>query len=154
MNEKTKEILFSKEIPDDLLVHHREVPLYDVEANATTGGSVSYPLPYNAVKKMWTTPASVKAERYLFERLVEAGYAVWKPVYDGIDLNLLTENEGRRYLIVFVLDSESERKLWRALELSERFRVVAVREKAHKEVKGAVGAGIDEVFDSFNFLTR
>ncbi len=154
MNEKTREILFSKEIPDDLLVHHREVPVYDVAANATRGGSVSYPLPYNAVKKMWVTPPSVKAERYLYERLVEAGYAVWKPFYDGMLFNLLTENEGRRYLIVFVLDSESERKLWRALELSESYRVVVVREKAGKEAKGAVGVGIDEVFDSFNFLTR
>lgn len=154
MNDRTKEILFSKEIPDDLLVHHREVPLYDTVANATTGESETYPLPYNAAKKMWTTPPSVKAERYLYERLVEAGYAVWKPVYDGLVFNLLTENEGRRYLIVFVLDSESERKLWRALELSDRYRVVVVREKARKEVKGAVGVGIDEVFDSFNFLTR
>lgn len=154
MNEKTKEILFSKEIPDDLLVHHREVPLYDVEANATTGESIIYPLPYNAVKKMWATPTPVKAERYLYERLVEAGYAVWKPVYDGTPFNLLTENEGRRYLIVFVFDSESERNLWRALELSDRYRVVVVREKAQKEVKGAVSVSIDEVFDSFNFLTR
>ncbi len=154
MNDRTREILFSKEVPDDLLVHSREVPLYDVERNATTGESVHYPLPYNAVKRPWSVRASVKAERYLYEKLVEAGYAVWKPVYDGEELNLLTENGGRRYLIVFVLDSESERLLWRALELRDRYRVVAVREKAQKEVKGAVGVSIDEVFDSFNFLTR
>ncbi len=154
MNDRTREILFSKEVPFDLLVHSREVPLYDVERNATTGESVHYPLPYNATKKPWTLTASVKAERYLFEKLVEAGYAVWKPVYDGEEFNLLTENGGKRYIIVFVLDSESEKKLWRALELRDRYTIVVVRENAQKEAKGAIGVSVDEVFDSFNFLTR
>ena len=154
MNDRTRELLFSKEVPDDLLVHLREVPLYDVKKNATTGESVHYPLPYNAVEKPWTLRAEEKAERYLYEKLVEAGYTVWKPVYDGEELNLLTENGGKRYLIVFVLDSESERRLWRALELRDRYTIVAVRENVQKEVKGAVGVSIDEVFDSFNFLTR
>jgi hypothetical protein len=154
MNDKTRDILFAPEVPDDLFSNRREVPFYDLIGKRITGKTLYYPLPYNAVHEKGSVSASLKAERYLFGKLNEAGYTIWKPVYEGEEFTLLVENGGKMYLIVFVLDSESERKVWRALELRSSYSVVVVRDRRVKEPEGVIGVTLDEAFDSFNFLSR
>ncbi len=154
MNSNTESIIFRSEVPDDLFSSGREVPCYDIAQKRTTGKTVNYPIPYNAVHEKYSAMAGLRAERYLFERLNKAGYTIWKPVYDGEEFTLLTESGGKMYLIIFVLESEDERKIWKALELRDSYSIVVVRDRREEEVSPLISVSLDEVFDSFNFLTR
>ncbi len=153
MNDKSLNILFTPDIPQDLFALMKNVPVYDVKNETTTGKEIVYPIPYNANEGMWITAPLLKAERYIFQKLIEEDYSVWKPILDGEYLSLLASKNGKRFLFVLVLESEDEKNVWRALELSNKYEIVVVRDRIVKEEPLVIGTTIDEVFDSLKFLT-
>ena len=152
MTENTYDILYTNEIPQDLFSSSHSIPVYDIEKKATTGEELTIILPYNAVEKKWSTMPEKKIFLKLFQRLSEEGYILWIPEYRGERLSLLAEKGGKRFLILFVLDSESEKKVWIAKENRDSYTVVIVREKAMEE-KGAYSISLDMALSSFNFLS-
>lgn len=152
MTENTYNILYGEEIPQDLFSSPQSVPVYDIEKKSTTGEEVSLILPYNAVEKKWSTLPERKALLHLYGRLHDEGYVLWIPEYRGEKLSLLAEKGGKRYLILIVLDSESEKKVWIAKENTEAYTVVVIREKVIDE-KGAHSISLDMALSSFNFLS-
>ena len=137
MTDNTYNILYGEEIPQDLFSSSHSVPVYDIEKKATTGEEVTLILPYNAVEKKWSTLPERKALLHLYGRLHDEGYVLWIPEYRGEKLSLLAEKGGKRYLILIVLDSESEKKVWIAKENTDAYTVVVIREKVIDE-KGDV----------------
>lgn len=77
---------------------------------------------------------------------------MWKPILDGEYLSLLASKNGKRFLFVLVLESEDEKNVWRALELSNKYEIVVVRDRSVKEEPSVIGTTIDEVFDSLKIL--
>ncbi len=152
MTDNTYNILYGEEIPQDLFSSSHSVPVYDIEKKATTGEEVTLVLPYNAVEKKWSTLPERKALLHLYGRLHDEGYVLWIPEYRGEKLSLLAEKGGKRYLILIVLDSESEKKVWIAKENTEAYTVVVIREKVIDE-KGAYSISLDMALSSFNFLS-
>lgn len=152
MNDKSLNILFTPDIPQDLFALMKNVPVYDVKNETTTGEEIVYPIPYNANEGMWITAPTLKAERYIFQKLIEEDYSVWKPILDGEYLSLLASKNGKRFLFVLVLESEDEKNVWRALELSNKYEIVVVRDRSVKEEPSVIGTTIDEVFDSLKIL--
>ena len=152
MTDNTYNILYGEEIPQDLFSSSHSVPVYDIEKKATTGEEVTLVLPYNAVEKKWSTLPERKALLHLYGRLHDEGYVLWIPEYRGEKLSLLAEKGGKRYLILIVLDSESEKKVWIAKENTDAYTVVVIREKVIDE-KGAYSISLDMALSSFNFLS-
>ena len=152
MTENTYQILYGEEIPQDLFSTSHSIPVYDIEKKATTGEEVTFILPYNAVEKKWSTLPERKALLHLYGRLHDEGYVLWIPEYRGEKLSLLAEKGGKRYLILIVLDSESEKKVWIAKENTDAYTVVVIREKVIDE-KGAHSISLDMALSSFNFLS-
>ena len=152
MTDNTYNILYGEEIPQDLFSSFHSVPVYDIEKKATTGEEVTLVLPYNAVEKKWSTLPERKALLHLYGRLHDEGYVLWIPEYRGEKLSLLAEKGGKRYLILIVLDSESEKKVWIAKENTDAYTVVVIREKVIDE-KGAHSISLDMALSSFNFLS-
>ncbi|MCI7605531.1 MAG: hypothetical protein MSS69_02110 [Spirochaetales bacterium] len=152
MTDNTYNILYGEEIPQDLFSSSHSVPVYDIEKKATTGEEVTLILPYNAVEKKWSTLPERKALLHLYGRLHDEGYVLWIPEYRGEKLSLLAEKGGKRYLILIVLDSESEKKVWIAKENTDAYTVVVIREKVIDE-KGAHSISLDMALSSFNFLS-
>ena len=152
MTENTYGILYGEELRQDLFSSVHLVPVYDIEKKASTGEEVSFILPYNAVDKRWSTIPEKKILLHLYQRLSDEGYVIWIPEYRGERLSLLAEKGGKRFLIVIVLDSESERKAWIAKENSDSYTVVIIREKVIEE-KDAHSMSLDMALSSFNFLS-
>ena len=152
MTDNAYNILYGEEIPQDLFSSSHSVPVYDIEKKATTGEEVTLILPYNAVEKKWSTLPERKALLHLYGRLHDEGYVLWIPEYRGEKLSLLAEKGGKRYLILIVLDSESEKKVWIAKENTDAYTVVVIREKVIDE-KGAHSISLDMALSSFNFLS-
>ena len=152
MTDNTYNILYGEEIPQDLFSSSHSVPVYDIEKKATTGEEVTLILPYNAVEKKWSTLPERKALLHLYGRLHDEGYVLWIPEYRGEKLSLLAVKGGKRYLILIVLDSESEKKVWIAKENTDAYTVVVIREKVIDE-KGAHSISLDMALSSFNFLS-
>ena len=152
MTESTREILYAPEVPRDLFSSSVSVPVYDMEKKAITGEEVVFHIPYNAVEKKWTMTGEEKFVARLFQRLREEDFILWVPQYKGEKFTLLAEKGGKRFLILAVADSESERKAWLARENKDAYSVVIIREKAVEE-EGIYTPTFDTAVSSFNFLS-
>lgn len=153
MNTKSQEIIFAEELPHDLFAKKERVPIYDCLKEATTGEEEEFPIPYNAEEARWLSSPTKKVERYLFEKLFEASYSIWKPTYMGESFSLLATKGANRFLFVILLDSESERKLWKALALKDKYKIVIVRDRKIEEPSPLISASVDELFDSLKILS-
>ncbi len=138
MNKKTEEKLFNSPV----FKTPRTIGNWDLRACCPGEGEYSYPTV--------CVPAWVRAERYLCDTLIEKGYEVYKP----FPFSLLVRTPGKDTIIVFVLDSESERKVWEAMSFSDRYSVLIIRDRKEKEPGGLVSLTLDEALDSFNFSGR
>ncbi len=154
MNDKTLSIIFRKEVEFDLLSPAITINYFDLLEKKPVEKTVTYPLIYNAVRKGETVPPREKAVRYLMEHLHEDGYTLYKPFQGNIECDLLAGKDGEYLLFIFVLDSESERKLWPVESIGEKYRVFVIRDRGEEERKGVTALTLDEAFDSFNFSSR
>ncbi len=135
MNKKTEEMLFSSHI----LSTPRSLKLFDLKNGSPGEGVYSYPTEGGT--------ADIMAERCLCDTLLERGYEVYKP----LPFNLLVNTPGKSTIIVMVLDSESERRVWEAMSFSDRYSILIIRDRREKEPGGLVSLSLDEALDSFNF---
>lgn len=153
MEDDVKRILFQEEIPNDLFVTRNRVSVLDLETNITSEEVKEYTIPFNASESKWTTSATKKVERLLYQKLHEEDYVIWKPKYKGQYFSLLASKGGRRFLFVIALDSESEKDVSLALSLSSSFSVVIIRDKERKEENNGYGVSVTSLLSSFNFLS-
>lgn len=154
MNEKTLSIIFKEDVPLDLLSPCLSVNYYDLFAGKSLDKTITYPTVYNAVEKGEVISPREKALRYFIERLHEENFTLYKPAAGNIEEDILVEKDGVLHLFVFVLDSESERKLWPLDKLGEGYRIYIIRDRVSEERKGFIPLTLDEAFDSFNFFNR
>lgn len=154
MNDKTLSIIFREEVEFDLLSPSVTINYFDLLEKKPVEKTVTYPLIYNAVRKGETVPPREKAVRYLMEHLHEDGYTLYKPFQGNIECDLLAGKDGEYLLFIFVLDSESERKLWPVDRIEGEYRIFVIRDRGTEERKGVTALTLDEAFDSFNFSSR
>lgn len=142
MNDKTLSILLNEDCFSELTLRYfdlMENKSLDRTMSLSSGGMLS---------------TREKAVRYLIEKLKEENYVLYKPFSSNIEEDILAEKDGVFYLFVFVLDSESERKLWPLDRIKDDYKIYIVRDRALSEKKGLNALTLDEAFDSFNFLNR
>lgn len=154
MNDKTLSIIFKEEIEFDLLSPSVTINYFDLLEKKPVEKTVNYPLIYNAVRKGEIVSPREKAVRYLMEHLHEDGYTLYKPFAGNIECDLLAEKDGEYLLFIFVLDSESERKLWPVESIGDKYRIFVIRDRGEEERKGVTALTLDEAFGSFNFSSR
>ncbi len=129
------------------------IPVYDIKTGEEEGKR-DIILPYNNSDEAWNLECSERAQRYILQRLLNEGYTFRKAVFGNEDVGWLVNKENRQSLIVFVLDSESEKRVWLGKMGKERYPVFVIRDRLIKEGESVCGVTIDEAFSSFNFLSR
>ncbi len=124
------------------------IPVYDIKKDEETGESLSL------LDEKWNLTAEKKAERYVITRLFNEGYTLSKAVDGCDDVGFIAEKDDKKALLVFVLDSESEKRMWLGEEVKESYSVFIIRDRIVRECEGIEGVTLDEAFSSFNFLSR
>lgn len=152
MTKATYDILFKaglSTMPSNSL----RIPVFDLES-AEEKGNKALIFPYNNAEEGWSLESEERAERYILERLLNEGYSLKVAVYGNEKVGYIVHKDAREGLIVFVLDSESEKRVWLSRMGKERLPVFVIRDRLIKEVEGSEGVTLDEAFSSFNFLSR
>lgn len=137
MKRETEERIFSKDFRESV-----GIGIYDLKSGSPAGEEYTYPVEGRT--------SAVEAEICLLEKIRDAGYEVYKPV----PFNLLVVTPSGPVIIILVLDSESERMVWEALNFRDKYTPVVIRDRKMKEPGGLASVTLDEAFDSFNFLNR
>lgn len=145
MTKTTLDILFKTQLST---LPSSSIPVYDIKIDEETGESLSL------LDEKWNLTAEKKAERYIITRLFNEGYTLFVAVNGCDDVGFIAEKDGKKSLLVFVLDSESEKRMWLADELKESYSVFIIRDRIVRECEGIEGVTLDEAFSSFNFLSR
>ncbi len=145
MTKTTLDILFKTPLST---LPSSSIPVYDIKIDEETGESLSL------LDEKWNLTAEKKAERYIITRLFNEGYTLSKAVNGCDDVGFIAEKDEKKSLLVFVLDSESEKRMWLGEEVKKSYSVFIIRDRIVRECEGIEGVTLDEAFSSFNFLSR
>ena len=145
MTKTTLDILF-KTLPSTKTSF--SIPVYDIGKNEDMGETVS------PGDEKWNLTAEKKAERYVLIRLLNEGYNLSVAVDGTENVGYIVQKDGKKALLVFVLDSESEKRVWLSQKVKESYAVFTIRDRIVKESTGVETVTLDEAFSSFNFLAR